>query len=58
MAIISFPLTSKADGLRDFQSKFPVLWAAKMRVLRKEPQFEGNESRHFLGKLLWNQKQE
>lgn len=57
MAIISFPLTCKADGLKDFQSKFPVPWAAKVKVLRKEQQLEGNESCCFLGRLLWNQKQ-
>lgn len=36
MAIISFPLIRKAEGLKDLQSKFTMPWAAKEMVLRKE----------------------
>lgn len=36
MAIISFPLICKADGLKDLQSQFTMPWAAKVTVLRKE----------------------
>ncbi|GAB0190716.1 latent-transforming growth factor beta-binding protein 2 [Grus japonensis] len=35
VAIISFPPICKADGLKDFQSKFLVLWAAKAKCLRQ-----------------------
>lgn len=36
VAMVSFPLTGKADGQENFQSKFSVPWATEERVLRKE----------------------